>query len=190
MKAFTNFLDPFDPSADKNKLYMISSGDAVPTDIETHLLNAEKLEAQARSDFVEERLKTGQNIFEPITRMKLKTLASIKTKVKLTSSQSKVVECKHQGNIVTKLLVKSRHSTINMSELMKYCLTPVPYSIGTADGYLAKTNKAISLSFLTKNIMDDPLPNVNVLTIEDGNALFYYLKDVPDNFKQICEKLL
>ncbi len=37
--------------------------------------------------------------------------------------------------------------------------------------------------------MDDPLHTVNVLTIQDGNALFYYLKDVPDNFRQICEKL-
>ncbi len=37
--------------------------------------------------------------------------------------------------------------------------------------------------------MDDHLPSVNVLTIDDGNALFYYFKDVPDNFNQICEKL-
>ncbi len=37
--------------------------------------------------------------------------------------------------------------------------------------------------------MDDPLTSVNGPTIGDGNALFYYLKDVPDNFRQICEKL-
>ncbi len=66
MEAFTNLLDPFHPSVDKNKLYMISSGAAVPSDIETHLLNAEKQGAQARSDVIEEGLKAGEHFFEPI----------------------------------------------------------------------------------------------------------------------------
>ena len=37
--------------------------------------------------------------------------------------------------------------------------------------------------------MGVPVPTVNMLTIEDGNALFYYLKEIPDNLKQIAEKL-
>ena len=37
--------------------------------------------------------------------------------------------------------------------------------------------------------MDEKLPNAGVLTIEDGNTLFYYLKEIPDAFKQICVKL-
>jgi len=73
-----------------------------------------------------------------------------KKEVKLTSSQSKLVEYKHMGNIVTKLLVKSQEITVNMAEVMKFCLIPVPYCIGTADGYLAKTNKAVGFSFGTK----------------------------------------
>ena len=43
--------------------------------------------------------------------------------------------------------------------MVKYCLTPVPYCIGTADGYLAKTNKTVGFSFLNKNIMDEQLHN-------------------------------
>ena len=38
-------------------------------------------------------------------------------------------------------------------------------------------------SFLTNDTMDVPVPTVNVLTIEDGNALFYYLKEIADNLK-------
>ena len=37
--------------------------------------------------------------------------------------------------------------------------------------------------------MDEKLPNSGVLTIEDGNALFYYLHEIPDTFEQICAKL-
>ena len=66
----------------------------------------------------------------------------------------------------------------------------MPYCIGTADGYLTLTNNAVGFfSFLTKGVMDEQIPNAGVLTIEDGNALFYYLKEIPDTFKQICAKL-
>ena len=70
-------------------------------------------------------------------------------------------------NIVTKLLVKSQYGGIrlNMKQLMTYCLTPVSYCIGTADGFLAKMNKANSFSFLTKDTMDLLVPIVNVLTL-------------------------
>jgi hypothetical protein len=169
VEAFCNFLNPFDSTIDKTKLYNISSGVAIPIDIESDLLNAEKIGAEARAEFVESRLKKGENFFEPIKRKKLKTMASMKKKVKLTNSQSKVVEYKHQGNIVMKLLVKSQGGDIrlDMEGLMKFCLTPVPYCIGTADGFLAKTDKSKSFHHLTKGIMDAPLPNVDTLTIED-----------------------
>ena len=88
-------------------------------------------------------------------------------------------------NIVMKLLVMSQGGIIrlDMTQLMAYCLTPVPYCICTADGVLAKTNKANSFSFLTNYTMDVPVPTMNVLTIEDGNALFEI------NVKQVTEKL-
>ena len=188
MEAFSSFLDPFDSSINRSRLYNISSGAAVSADIEMDLLTAETQGARARSNFVELRLKKKEvDFFEPIKRINLKTMVSAKKKVKLTSSQSNVVE--YQGNIVTKLLVKSQDTPVNMAEVMKFCLTPVPYCIGTADGYLAKTNKAVGFSFVTKEVMDEQLPTAGVLTKEDGNALFYYLKVIPNTFKQICAKL-
>lgn len=52
--AFENFLNPFDESIDKSKLYNISSGAPVSVDVETDLLNAEKHGAKARAQFLEE----------------------------------------------------------------------------------------------------------------------------------------
>ena len=52
----------------------------------------------------------------------------------------------------------------------------MPYCIGTADGYITETTKAVEISFLTKGVMHEQIPNAGVLTIEDGNALFYYLE--------------
>ena len=77
-----------------------------------------------------------------------------------------------------------------MAKLMKYCLTPIPYSLGTADGFFVKTDKSKSLAHLTKDVEDQPLlPANGMLTMEDGNASFYYLKELPDTFRQICLEL-
>ena len=57
------------------------------------------------------------------------------------TSKSKLIEYKQQGNITFKLLVQSQspEEKISMKELMMYPLTPIPYSVGTADGMLLKT---------------------------------------------------
>lgn len=73
---------------------------------------------------------------------------------------------------------------------MTYPLTPVPYSLATADGYFSKKNKAKGLQFLIRDIENDVLPPYDkTLTIEDGNALFHYMRELPDNFRGICLKL-
>ena len=62
---------------------------------------------------------------------------------------------------------------------MSYSLTPVPPSLGTADGLFNKTNKA---AFLHTILVDEPdniaYPN-DALFIQDGNAHFHSLIDIP-----------
>ena len=74
--------------------------------------------------------------------------------------------------------------------LMTYPLTAVPYSIGTADGFLAKTAKSKGFDYLKKEYPDAAIsPPDKTLTIHDGNACFYYLKEIPRNFSQICSRV-
>ena len=62
---------------------------------------------------------------------------------------------------------------------MAYPLTPVPYSLATADGYLTKTDKARRFHYLTKNVENAALPDLaTCLTVE-----------IPGNFHQICKKV-
>ena len=73
---------------------------------------------------------------------------------------------------------------------MTYPLTPVPYSLATGDGYIAKTDKAKAFQLLTKDCTDMNVSQAKVtLTVYDGNATFYYIKDIPANFSQICSKV-
>ena len=78
-----------------------------------------------------------------------------------------------------------------MKFLISFPLTPVPLSIGTSNGMLLKTDKAKGMRYLLKNQLSSPeKPDENfTVVIEDGNSLFYALKDIPQNFKEICLKV-
>ena len=139
---------------EKDHLFIISSGSKVVKEIEYNVLNAEKLGEEEHKKFVKERLMKNSNFFDPIHKLKLKTMANSSKKIKLKTSTNKEVELKQQGNIAFQLLVKSQHLGMNLdlNEVLKYQLIPIPYSLGTIDGFLNKTNKAKGVEYLTKNI--------------------------------------
>ena len=189
--AIKSFMNPFDIE-DENKLYCLSSGAASSTVIETDVLHAEQFGKEAKEKFILERLVAKDGFFDPVKRMRLKTMGDNKKTVKLSTTKNKVIEYRQQGNIFLQLLIRSQDGgKVEIEDLMRYPLTPVPYSLATADGFLTKTDKAKGLHYLIKDIENSVLPLCETtLVIEDGNALFHYLREVPGNFKQICQKLL
>jgi len=84
------------------------------------------------------------------------------------------------------------NSSLDLDELMQYSLTPVPYSLGTADGYFNKTNKAVMRNYLAKQV--DSSCNTeytnDMCLIQDGNAMFHSMVDIPPTFKRIALRLL
>ena len=128
-------------------------------------------------------------------KLKLKSMEKVAKKVKLTTTQGNVIKFQEQGDVAFQILVKSQlvSQPIDIEELMTYSITPVPHCLGTPDGYTAKTNKAASVHYLTCEVSDAELPSASsgeTLFIEDGNAHFHTLKDLPATFKGICLKLL
>ena len=191
-EAIFGFTNPF-TIADKDNLYCISSGAKVPKDHENDILSAELRGTRAKEKFIQERLEKGENFFEPIKRMNLKTMEDMGKNVKVKTANNKIVEYRQQGNVAMQLLVRSQSPElqINLADLLKFPLTPVPFSIGTADGCFAKTDKSKGLKYLlekTDSVNVAPQDST-VLLIEDGNALFHSIKEIPGNFRQISEKL-
>ena len=114
-------------------------------------------------------------------------------KVQLTSTEGKLVQYQEQGNLAFQLLVKSQlmEKPICIEELVKFCLTPIPVSLATADGFFAKTNKANVIHHLKDNITKSSvLPAESVMHIEDGAAVFHTMRDIPPTFKTICLNVL
>ena len=103
-----------------------------------------------------------------------------------------VIQYREQSDLAFMLLIKSQHleEPINLDELMRYSLTPVPHSLGTADGYFNKTNKATLLHFLMEDDPAEvPYPK-DAFYIQDGNALFHALMNLSPTFGDICLQVL
>ena len=188
--AVNSFLNPFNID-DSNTMYCISSGSPVPEDITQNILNAETLGGRAKETFIKDRLEKKDNFYEPVKRMNLMTMGSMSKSVLIKTGKNRMVEYKQQGNIAFQLLVKSQADDIRLelAHVMKYPLTPVPYSIATADGFFAKTDKSKGFHYLTKHIDSDELPPANTTLVQDGNALFHCMKQIPANFSDISVAL-
>ncbi|KAK3700755.1 hypothetical protein QZH41_010937 [Actinostola sp. cb2023] len=195
MSAIRNFTNPFS-LVDKDHLYSIASGAPVPPEAEMDVLRAEAVGKEAKETFIRERFVNGSSealFYEPIKRQKLKTMEASNKVVKLTASQGKVIQYREQSDLAFMLLIKSQHidEPLNLDELMMYSLTPVPHSLGTPDGFFNKTNKAAMLHFLTEDVVEDvPYPKDKTLFIQDGNALFHALTNLPPTFGAICLQVL
>ena len=69
-------------------------------------------------------------------------------------------------------------------------MSPVPHCLGTPDGFLAKTNKASMMYFLMEDHKEDVVYPKDAMFIQDGNALFHTLTNLPPTFGGICLHML
>lgn len=193
VEAIQSFNDPF-AIADQDKVYCISSGAPASAVIEVDILRADSVGRASKESFITNRLEAKENFFEPIKRLNLKTMSAMHTSVKVTSSKNKTIVYKQQGNVAFQLLVKSQQAAdkMDLRKLLTYPLVPVPYSIGLPDNFLAKTDKAKGLHYLIKDLDDANIPEdpKSCLVIEDGNAIFHYIQEIPRNFEEISEMVL
>ena len=189
--AVESFMDPFSIS-ENNSLFSLSSGGKMSVEVEKDVLGAEEFGKKQKTEFIEERLEVNKNFFQPIKRANLKTMGEHSKKVKVTTKENKVVELKQQGIIAFQLLMKCQNmdKKMDLQEVMKYQLTPVPSCLGSSDGFLGKTNKAKGMQYLLKDTFDsDQLTKSDTLLVIDGNAMFYSMTEVPATFRDICEKI-
>ena len=103
-----------------------------------------------------------------------------------------LVQYQQQSNLAFLLLVKSQllDEILDLDELMRYSLAPVPHSLGTPDGFFSKTNKAAMLHFLLEDTLDDvPYPK-DAIYIQDGMALWYSLINLQPTCGGICLQVL
>ena len=181
VEAIQNFMDLFQREMD-DKLYRISSGAALPLNIESDIMNAELSGTAAKEPFISGRLQKSEQFFEPIKWLNQKTYADMGKALVVKTSSNREVQYMQQANVSFQLLVLSQEQSvkIDMRELMKYPLMPELSTIGTPDGYLLKTDKNKGFTYLRKELDDFTMPSdAKTLNVEEGNSIFYYMKEVP-----------
>ena len=82
------------------------------------------------------------------------------------------------------------NSPIDFDVLLSYSLSSVPHCLGTPDGFFSKTNKTSMLRFLMEDYNADVQHPKDSMFIQDGNALFHKLVNLPPIFGGICLQVL
>ncbi|CAI9716104.1 Hypothetical predicted protein [Octopus vulgaris] len=120
--------------------------------------------------------------FDPIKHPKWKTLVHMHKSMKLLISQSKVVEYKQQRNIALHLLVKPQAQIDRKLVLHKLL---------TGSQVFSKNSQIEKLQTCFEKYADAQLPDPRQsFIIEDGTAVFHYLREIPQTFGEISRKVL
>jgi hypothetical protein len=105
-QAIVGFINPFEMEQ-TDKLYCISSGASATSEIESDVILAEAVGADAKDDFISERLEKHEKFFDPIKRLNLNT-SELAKETTIKSFQNKIIEYRQQSNIAFQLLVGSQ----------------------------------------------------------------------------------
>ena len=93
-------------------------------------------------------------------------------------------------NLFARLLVIGQSRQIDLRDLLTHELEPVPWSLATYDGSLAKTNKSALAKLLEDGVEILPnLPNASAVIV-DAMALLQTLPRIPDRFIDLADLIL
>ena len=158
----------------------ISTGATPGVDVVTDLLNAKEMGKQAHKEFILNRLASERNMkfFDTLPQIKLKSFG--------TSTPNKVLaKGKEDKNTVI-----SQSRNIDTKEVLSHPLGHIAWSLGSSDGTLRKTNKAVLSNTLEQlSSPAEDIPN-NSACIIDVMSLVQKTKGNHKTFTDIAEALL
>ena len=133
-----NFIHPFSNS----ELVCISNGPLASTDVTENLLNAQKHGAEAMKNFMVDRLEEGAPVdfYEPMKKKNLKTFSHMRKVVKV-SVKDRMVPLNIHRNIFGQISIIMQSRNIDLKEVFKYPLGPLPWTLAGDVGKLRKKIK-------------------------------------------------
>lgn len=194
VKAVVELLDndwvnPFENQM--QDMVSLSSGISASEDVKNDLLRGQELGSTAYNSFVESRLKEGKNFYEPLKKMKLKTFSSMREKKKTTRGNVEtVLMADHQ--LFSRMLLLASTRKLDMKDVLKHPLGPLPWALANCDGSLKKTNKS-ALGRHIEQLTQPQVDGVNInpsATIIDGMAMLHKIVGENHTFSEISEILL
>ena len=190
METLSNMTDPFDN--DLEDLVNISNGEIATASVSNDLLKCHEIGEKKFEEFVSQKVKADKpDIFTPIPKTNLKTFSKKYTGSKTSTKQGKVVELRNDSKFISRLLAIGQSREIDMRNLMRYSLRKYPAPLATSKGDLVKTPKCkLMHELLCRAECNDASPENTDAVLLDGMALLQTLKDIPDTFGDLAEKVV
>ena len=167
-----------------DNLVSLSSGSITSSALKEDLLKAEEKGKSALVSFVQDQLtNSAVGFFETLPRLKLGKFGEVK---KTVNQGGKSFVLQADRNLFARLLVIGQSRQIDLRDLLTHELGPVPWSLATYDGSLAKTNKSVLAKLREDGV--EILPNLTNASavIIDAMAQLQALRRIPDRFIDHC----
>ena len=111
----------------------------------------------------------------------------------MTEVKSQVAKLKHDQALFAQLLEIAQTQKINLEEILTYSFVVVSYPLASADGSMAKTNKAELLHAIEAKVecrVDKTVYTDAGALIVDAMAMLHAILKVPSTFGQVAVMVL
>ena len=187
-EVISNWRNPFEPS---EELLSLSSGYVASESMKADLLLAKEKGTTALTAFVEERLVTNSTgFFQTLPKLKVGSFRDAQKKTSVTAGDRNFI-IRAERNLFARLLVIEQSCQMDLKDLLSHELGPLPWSLASSDGSLAKTNKAILSKLLENGVECLPtLPDLTTAVIIDAMAMLQTLVRIPNRFSKLVDMVM
>ena len=185
-QAINYTLNPFLPGdLDPSILYNIGSGKAPSSTTAAFLLNVNAQAIEKQNLFIEECHSNPSRFeMETIKRVKLHTFAEEGATV-TKKKDGKVFQTRMERDLFARVLYIALQRKIDMGELLKYPLTPVPLSLCHFDGSPRTTSKSVLAKSLEKSVITLEPHHVDAILV-DGFFFLHLYKELPGTLGRLA----
>lgn len=188
LEVLSSWRNPFIGDA-SDSLTNISSGVTAPAEVAHDLCHAQEIGEQHLQQFMKSRLLNCSTSFHnPLPKLKLKTFKSL-VKASHMKVKGKEVVVRADRNFFARLLVIAQSRAMDLRQVLKYSLGPVPWSLATPDGQIAKTTKSLLLHLLEKDVPPVEAVPQDAVWVVDAMALLQSLSHAPRTFGELAEAI-
>ena len=182
-------MNPFSSQLEKDYLFNISTGKVAGNETSEFLLSVCDIGSRARDCFINDCSDDPTNYKKSIKRQKIKNFASEFGSYKISSNNKKLVSVSMTRDLFGSILFHALQAEVDMEQVLKYPLTPVPLSISHVDGTMQKTPKSKLLQELEKRVESSTPTKIDV-TVIDAMFFLHLLHDPPPTFGGVASHVL
>ena len=134
LDVLSSWRNPFIGDA-SDSLTNISSGITAPDEVAHDLCHAQEIGEQRLQQFMEScLLKCTTSFHDPLPNLKLKTIKCLVKASRMKVNGKEVLVRADRNFFFARLLVIAQSRAMDLCQVLKYSLGPVPWSLATQDG--------------------------------------------------------